>query len=181
MINKNIVLVLATLIAATSCGSMKKTAPVSPTKPQETAKESTIKDDSEKVSKIEATTIFSVSEAEIAKSEAKAQVVYFDTNSAALTNDAVSILSEKVLPEAKNSKTKKVVIEAHCDERGSKAYNQKLGKKRAESVKKYLVQNGAKDVKIITKSYGESKPVALGHDEAAWSKNRRAVTISIKK
>lgn len=125
--------------------------------------------------------VFSVPVVEIAKSQTQPQVIYFDTNSSGLTDESHAILKDKILPEAKNLKTKKVVIEAHCDERGSKAYNQKLSEKRALAVKKYLVKNGVKSVKIKTVGYGKSKPVALGHDEESWSKNRRAVTILIKK
>ena len=85
------------------------------------------------------------------------------------------------MTEAKSSQTKKVVIEAHCDERGSKSYNQTLSNKRAKSVKNYLSSNGVENFKIKTVGYGESKPIDLGHNEEAWAKNRRAVTISIKK
>jgi peptidoglycan-associated lipoprotein len=125
--------------------------------------------------------IYSLPEAEIAKSETGAQVIFFDTNSAQLTKYAIVELDKKVLSEAKSPNTGKVVVEAHADERGSEAYNQKLSVTRARAVKSYLVKNGVKNVIIKTVGYGESKPAALGHDEESWSKNRRAVTISIKK
>lgn len=65
-------------------------------------------------------------------------------------------------------------VEGHCDERGSIEYNLALGQRRAESVKNYLVQLGVSGDRIQTISYGEEKPAADGHDEAAWSQNRRA-------
>lgn len=67
-----------------------------------------------------------------------------------------------------------VVVEGHCDERGSSEYNIGLGNRRAESVKKMLVVSGAKAGQISTSSFGEEKPRASGHNEAAWSQNRRA-------
>ena len=69
---------------------------------------------------------------------------------------------------------RKVVVEGNTDERGSSEYNLALGSRRAESVKKMLVVSGAKAGQISTVSFGEEKPRASGHNEAAWSQNRRA-------
>ena len=177
MLNKKLLLLLATLAVA-SCSANKKGANTENN--SFVAKEPKAIVQEEKLSEVEEDEMFSVSADEIKKSESEPHIVYFDTNSSNLNAEAVATLTQKVLPEAKSVKTKKVVIEAHCDERGSKAYNQKLSKKRATAVKDYLVKNGV-EVKIKTVGYGESKPVALGHDEESWAKNRRAITISIKK
>ena len=67
-----------------------------------------------------------------------------------------------------------VVVEGSTDERGSSEYNLALGNRRAESVKKMLVVSGAKPAQISTVSFGEEKPRQTGHNEAAWSQNRRA-------
>jgi len=67
-----------------------------------------------------------------------------------------------------------VVVEGNCDERGSSEYNIGLGNRRANAVKKILVVSGAKADQISTVSFGEEKPRASGHNEAAWSQNRRA-------
>jgi peptidoglycan-associated lipoprotein len=67
-----------------------------------------------------------------------------------------------------------VEIGGHCDERGSIGYNVALGDRRAAAVKSYLVSLGADGAKLMTVSYGEEKPANPGHDEAAFSKNRRA-------
>lgn len=176
MPNKNLLLLLAALAIA-SCSSNNKNAESNLSTPKNPQKIAEAQENSE----IEEDSMFSVSADELKKSQSGPHVVYFSTNSDKLDQEAVSTLNQKVLAEAKSSKTKKVVIEAHCDERGSKTYNQNLSEKRAKSVKTYLVKNGVKDVKIKTVGYGESKPVALGHDEESWAKNRRAVTISIKK
>jgi peptidoglycan-associated lipoprotein len=69
---------------------------------------------------------------------------------------------------------RKVVVEGNADERGSSEYNLALGNRRADSVKKMLVVSGAKGDQVSTTSYGEEKPAAKGHNEAAWSQNRRA-------
>jgi peptidoglycan-associated lipoprotein len=68
----------------------------------------------------------------------------------------------------------RIRIEGNCDERGSREYNLALGQRRAESVKKVMTVLGVSDARIETISYGEEKPVAPGHDEAAWAQNRRA-------
>ena len=69
----------------------------------------------------------------------------------------------------------KVVVEGNTDERGTPEYNIALGQRRADAVKGYLAGKGVEGSKVSTVSYGEEKPAVLGHDEAAYSKNRRAV------
>ena len=67
-----------------------------------------------------------------------------------------------------------VQIEGHCDERGTVEYNIALGHRRSQAVKDYLVSLGVDASRIDTVSYGEERPADSGHDESAWSKNRRA-------
>ncbi|MDO8988207.1 MAG: peptidoglycan-associated lipoprotein Pal [Sideroxyarcus sp.] len=74
---------------------------------------------------------------------------------------------------AKNGNAK-VRVEGNADERGSSEYNLALGQRRANNVKKLLVLSGAKASQVETVSYGEEKPRDTGHDESAWSQNRRA-------
>ena len=66
-----------------------------------------------------------------------------------------------------------VVVEGHCDERGSNEYNMSLGENRAIIIRNYLVQNGIAADRIQTRSYGEEKPAVMGSDESAFSRNRR--------
>jgi peptidoglycan-associated lipoprotein len=75
---------------------------------------------------------------------------------------------------------KRVTIEGHCDERGTRDYNLALGERRANAAKNYLVSLGIDASRITTVSYGKERPIALGSDEASWAKNRRAVTITIQ-
>ena len=70
-----------------------------------------------------------------------------------------------------------LTIEGHCDERGTREYNLALGERRAQAVKSYLVALGVDDDRIATISYGKEKPAAVGSNEAAWSQNRRGVSI----
>ena len=67
-----------------------------------------------------------------------------------------------------------MTIEGNCDERGSREYNVALGQRRSEGVKKAMTLLGAREQQIESVSFGEEKPKASGHDEAAWSQNRRS-------
>ncbi|MBR4604210.1 MAG: OmpA family protein [Kiritimatiellae bacterium] len=69
--------------------------------------------------------------------------------------------------------TRVVVVEGHCDERGSNEYNMSLGESRAATVRDYLMRSGVAPERIQTRSYGEERPAVDGHDEGAWSRNRR--------
>ena len=66
-----------------------------------------------------------------------------------------------------------LVVEGHCDERGSREYNLSLGEHRALAVRAYLIGLGIESHRIQTRSYGEERPLAHGHDESAWRQNRR--------
>jgi len=70
-----------------------------------------------------------------------------------------------------------IIIEGHCDERGSREYNMTLGERRSLAVRAYLIGLGIDGNLIHTKSYGEEDPLHLGHDEDSWSINRRAEVI----
>ncbi|MDD5688562.1 MAG: peptidoglycan-associated lipoprotein Pal [Elusimicrobia bacterium] len=104
------------------------------------------------------------------------ETVHFDYDDASLSATARDIL-------AKNAKWLKenldveIIVEGHCDERGTTDYNIALGDRRAKSVRSYLMKLGIKGNRIATISYGEEKPVDFGHDENAWAKNRRAESL----
>jgi peptidoglycan-associated lipoprotein len=66
-----------------------------------------------------------------------------------------------------------LVVEGHCDERGSREYNMSLGEHRALAVRAYLIGLGVDSARIQTRSYGEEQPVDMGHNDAAWARNRR--------
>lgn len=105
--------------------------------------------------------------------------VYFDFNMYDLKDEARNSLSVQA-EWLSLYKDVAVVIEGHADERGTNAYNQGLGSRRANAVKDFLVERGieAKRIKIV--SYGEARPEVSEHTEEAWSKNRRSVTVVAK-
>lgn len=114
-----------------------------------------------------------MAEAEKAKYRFLNDDVYFDFDSAVLTKEAQGRLNQKRQWLLENSASQ-VIIEGHCDERGSNAYNIALGDRRAQSAKKFLVKSGISESRFSTVSYGEERPVDPGHTEAAWARNRRA-------
>jgi peptidoglycan-associated lipoprotein len=71
----------------------------------------------------------------------------------------------------------RATIEGHCDERGTREYNIALGERRANAAKNYLVSLGVAPDRLSTVSYGKERPVAVGSNEDAWARNRRAVTV----
>jgi len=98
--------------------------------------------------------------------------IYFDLDSDALTDaDRASLDAKVVILNA--SAGIKIRVAGHTDERGSDEYNLALGQRRAAAAKRYLTQHGVPDAAIDIISYGEEHPAIDGHDEAAWSKNRR--------
>jgi peptidoglycan-associated lipoprotein len=102
--------------------------------------------------------------------------VYFDYDSAAIRADAEGTLN-KFADFAKANDVKGVTLEGHADERGTREYNLALGDRRAVAVKKYLVGLGLNPEQLTSISYGKERPAVDGHDEAAWSKNRRGVIV----
>ena len=102
--------------------------------------------------------------------------IYFDFDDASLDYTAQSLLKQKAMWLRSNLDAN-VVIEGHCDERGTNAYNLALGERRAESVKVFLVNSGISGARLTTISYGEEKPVDMGQNEEAWAKNRRATFV----
>lgn len=98
--------------------------------------------------------------------------IYFDYDKAELKPEAQSSLQQKAMFLESNS-SYALTIEGNCDERGTNEYNLALGERRADAAKKFLGSIGISADRITTISYGEEKPVDTGHNEEAWSKNRR--------
>lgn len=98
--------------------------------------------------------------------------VYFDYDKSNLRDDARTVLERDAQMLTKYPSVR-LLLEGHCDERGTVEYNLALGDRRAQSVKSYLVQFGVDAGRLSTISYGEERPFAQGNDEAAWSQNRR--------
>jgi peptidoglycan-associated lipoprotein len=102
--------------------------------------------------------------------------IYFDFDKSFIRDDAKPNL-EKVAEFMKENRDVRVLIEGHCDERGTNEYNFALGDRRAQAAKNYLMTLGIDGSRIKTISYGEERPEDPGHNEDAWAKNRRDVFI----
>lgn len=100
--------------------------------------------------------------------------IFFEFDSAMLGAEAQELLRQKAQWLSDNPNVTAVLIEGHCDERGTDAYNMALGSRRANVVKEYLMNLGVETSRLETQSFGEEKPLVMGHDEAAYSQNRRA-------
>ena len=105
-----------------------------------------------------------------------AQTVHFDLDSATVKSSEQSKI-EAVADYMKKNPTHALKIEGHCDERGTEEYNRSLGERRALALREYLANLGCNPAHILTVSFGKDQPVDTGHDEAAWSKNRRGVFV----
>ena len=99
--------------------------------------------------------------------------VYFAYDSSVLDDMAQSTLKSQADWLRKNPASR-VLIEGHCDERGTVEYNLALGDRRAESAKRFLMSSGIDGSRLTTVSYGEERPLDPGNDEVSWAKNRRA-------
>jgi peptidoglycan-associated lipoprotein len=102
----------------------------------------------------------------------KPDTVYFDFDSATIKKIEDKKL-EDVAAYLKSHQADALRVEGNCDERGTERYNLSLGERRALAVREYLAILGVDPRRIVTVSYGALKPAVQGHDESAWSKNRR--------
>ncbi len=112
--------------------------------------------------------------------EAPLNMVHFDYDKYFIRDDAKPVL-EANAQWLNKFKTVGILIEGHCDERGTEEYNMALGEKRAKSTLDYLVSLGISSNRIKTISYGKSQPIDPGHNEISWQKNRRAKFTIIAK
>jgi peptidoglycan-associated lipoprotein len=99
--------------------------------------------------------------------------IHFEYDQATLTDEARGILEKHAL-WMQNHREAKVMVEGHCDERGTVEYNLALGNQRAQVTRDYLASLGVAADRLRTTSYGKERPLDPGHDDAAWAKNRRA-------
>ena len=98
--------------------------------------------------------------------------IHFDFDKYVLTPQAMMILDDKAAYLREHPRVR-VLVEGHCDDRGSNEYNLALGDRRANSAKNYLVKSGVAASRITTISYGEEQPLCMQQNESCWSENRR--------
>ena len=103
-------------------------------------------------------------------------IVYFETDKHNISASAAFKL-EAQANWIKSTPGFAVIIEGHCDERGTREYNLALGEKRAQAVKNYLIGLGINPDRVSTISYGKERPAVVGSNDGAWAQNRRSVTL----
>ncbi len=176
---KTLVLVLAaaSLLAGYACKGKPVHVPISERIAQQKADESKLGQKADG----------SITEEELARREAERrrkaaeeamrasqlQDVYFDYDSYNIRQEDIPALKD-LAARLNQNQDARLVIEGHCDERGTTDYNLALGQKRADVVKDYLVKAGVSEKRIKAMSYGKEVPLDPGHGEGAWAKNRRA-------
>ncbi|SRR6266511_1292941 len=105
--------------------------------------------------------------------------VYFDFDRSAIRSGETGKI-ESVSSYLKSNAGVGVLIEGHCDERGTEQYNLSLGERRALAIREYLVNLGIDGNRVFTISFGEDRPADPGHNDAAWAKNRRGEFVVLK-
>ena len=106
----------------------------------------------------------------------KFATIYFDYDKSNIRDDQRSIMINNAQLLSKY-KTVRILIEGHCDERGSVEYNLALGQRRADSIKTFFIDYGIDRSRISTVSYGKLRPLDKGNNETAWARNRRGESI----
>ena len=101
--------------------------------------------------------------------------VFFDTDMSTINAEGRQTLNRQA-EWLKKYGNYQVTVEGHCDERGTREYNLALGERRANAARQYLIAQGVPAARLKTISYGKERPDPVGSDEAAWARNRRAVS-----
>jgi len=112
--------------------------------------------------------------------EQPVKMIFFDYDKYFIRDDAKPTLSANAAWLNK-FRSVRILIEGHCDERGTEDYNLALGEKRAKSTYDYLLSLGVSAERLQTISYGKSQPIDMGHNEVSWQRNRRAQFTIISK
>jgi peptidoglycan-associated lipoprotein len=188
---KTIIFSLAFLMvfgALISCGGGAKVEEVTPPPPPPEVEEQPEVEEVEKVEEPVVVIEPELTEEEIFMSktleeinlEAPLQMIHFDYDKYFIRDDEKSVL-EANADWLKKYDAAAILIEGHCDERGTEEYNMALGEKRAKSTLDYLASLGISPDRIRTISYGKSMPLDSDHNEISWQKNRRAQFLIIRK
>ena len=111
--------------------------------------------------------------------KAGSDTVYFGTDEYSLDAASQATLAAQARWLIANPNVR-ASIEGHCDERGTREYNQALGERRANAARDFLVSQGVPAARLVTTSWGKERPVAQGSNEEAWAQNRRAATVIIR-
>jgi peptidoglycan-associated lipoprotein len=162
------------VFTASCTKKMVKTEPVSTTEPEVQNAQDKAGEETEQAGQPDGDRLWAETAArEAAEKAFVKENIHFAFDSSVLSEQAQEILESKADYLRRNPGVT-VTVEGHCDDRGTDAYNIALGERRAESVKIFLVGLGIGTNRLDTVSYGEERPIVMGHDEASWAKNRRA-------
>ena len=164
----------------TGCKSKAKTAPPPPPAKEQPKVEKVDEAPPVKKPALTEEEIFMAKSLEEVNLEAPLTMIHFDYDRFFIREDAKPVLDANA-SWMRKFKTAKVLIEGHCDERGTEEYNLALGEKRAKSTMEYLVSLGISPERMKIISYGKSQPLDPGHNEVAWQKNRRSQFLIIEK
>ncbi len=104
------------------------------------------------------------------------RVIYFDFDKSDIKFEARGIIEAHARYLSEHPSVR-IVVEGHCDERGTREYNLGLGERRAKAVQQVMSLLGVSSSQLELVSYGEERPAVMGHDDSAWSKNRRVEFI----
>jgi len=108
--------------------------------------------------------------------QALTRTFYFDYDRAVIGSDDLAVL-EMHASYLRDNPDRSVVVEGHCDERGTREYNLALGERRSVALRRFLTAAGVSPRQIENVSYGEERPGVAGHNESAWSRSRRAEMV----
>ena len=162
--------VVVTLASCSSAPLKKKGDKTEETSTQQNNEYSAPKEDA--VEKFPSGSSLEVSSLNDPNSPLSQRVLYFELDSSQIKDEDRDIITVHAEFLAAHSDMT-IVLEGHADERGSREYNIALGEKRAKAVKQLMTLQGVADSQVQVISFGEERPVALGHDSAAWNLNRR--------
>jgi peptidoglycan-associated lipoprotein len=181
---KLIILVLASALVfmvLISCrGKIKEVAPPPPQAQEQPKVEKVEEAPAVKEPQLSEEEIFMSKSLEQINKEAPLDMIHFDYDRYFIREDAKPVLETNAV-WLKKFKTAKVLIEGHCDERGTEEYNMALGERRAKSTSDYLITLGISPDRMKIISYGKSQPLDPSSNEIAWQKNRRAQFTIIEK
>jgi len=171
--NRN-VLIGMTALALAIGGCAKRTPPPAETTPPPVAETNPNSTDPNSLEVVELPAL----QADLV-AKAGSDTVYFGTDQYSLDQATQTTLAAQARWMMANPNVR-ASIEGHCDERGTREYNQALGERRANAVRDYLLSQGVPASRLVTTSWGKERPVATGSNEEAWAQNRRAVTVIIR-
>ncbi len=167
-------IILSVVVALSGCGlgPLKKRGGSDDTAPDKTQGENTYSAPEDSTDKFQSGASLDITSLNDPNSPLSQRVLYFDLDSSQVKEedrDVITVHAEFLAAHPDIS----VVLEGHADERGSREYNIALGEKRAKTVKQLMTLQGVTEAQIQVISFGEERPVALGHDSSAWNLNRR--------